>query len=157
MTGNNNTFLSLQEKEGTITFGNDNSSKILGKGTVILGGKDTSEKNVLLIETMKHNLLSVNKMCAQGHILIFNSKECEIREEVSNRLVAIATRTPNNIYILNEIGKESCCLGKEDESWRWHKRMRHIHFDNLFKISKNQVVREMSEITNLTNVICKHC
>lgn len=49
MTGNKNTFQTLQEKEGTIMFGNDNSSKILGKGTVNMGSKDESTKNVLLI------------------------------------------------------------------------------------------------------------
>ena len=53
MTGNKNTFQTLQEKEGAITFGNDNSSKILGKGTVSLRSKDASERNVLLIENMK--------------------------------------------------------------------------------------------------------
>ena len=116
MTRNKNTFLSLQEKEGTVTFGNDNSSKIFGKGTVGLGIKDASAKNVLLIKNMKHNLLSVSQMCDQGHILIFSSKECEIREEGSNRLVATIAGTPNNIYIFNEIGKESCCSRKEDES-----------------------------------------
>lgn len=31
MTGNKNTFRTLQGKEGTITFGNDNSSRIIGK------------------------------------------------------------------------------------------------------------------------------
>ena len=72
MTGNKNTFRSLQEKEGIVTFGNDNSSKILGKGTVSIGRKDASEKNVLLIQNMKNNLLSVDQMCDQGHILIFN-------------------------------------------------------------------------------------
>lgn len=40
MTGNKNTFRSLQEKEGIVTFGNDNSSKILGKGTFSVGSKD---------------------------------------------------------------------------------------------------------------------
>ena len=74
MTRNKNTFRSFQEKEGTVTFGNDNSSKILGKGTVSLGSKDASTKNVLLIEYMRNNLLSVSQMCDQGHILIFNSK-----------------------------------------------------------------------------------
>ena len=71
--------------------------------------------------------------------------------------MATIARTPNNIYNLNKIGKESCCLGKEDESWLWHKRMGHIHFDNLVNISKKQVVREMLDITKLTNVIFKHC
>ena len=60
MTGNKNTFLLLQEKEGTTTFGNDNSSKILGKGITSLGRKDASTKNFLPIENMRHNLLSVS-------------------------------------------------------------------------------------------------
>jgi hypothetical protein len=45
--------------------------------------------------------------------------------------------------MLSEIGNEKCCLGKEDESWLWHKRMGHMHFDNLVKVSKREVVREM--------------
>ena len=87
MTGNMNTFQALQAKigTGTITFGNDNSSKILGKGTISLGNKDTTSKNVLLIENMKHNLLSVNQMCDQGHVLTFTSKDCKILKEGSGK------------------------------------------------------------------------
>jgi hypothetical protein len=49
--------------------------------------------------------------------LLFDSKKCEIREERSGKLVATARRTPKNIYVLNDIGREKCCLGKENESW----------------------------------------
>ena len=51
MTGNMNTFQTLQAKTGIVTFGNDNSSKVLGKGTVTLGSKDAAAKYFLLIET----------------------------------------------------------------------------------------------------------
>ena len=44
--------------------------------------------NVLLAEDLKHNLLSVSKMCDQGYNLIFNSWKCEIRQADSGRLVA---------------------------------------------------------------------
>jgi hypothetical protein len=71
--------------------------------------------------------------------------------------VAIVVRTPSNIYVLNEIGKEKCCLVKEYESWLWHKRMGHINFDNLFKVSKREALREMPEISKLENILCKHC
>ena len=75
----------LQAKAITITCGNDNSSKILGKGTINLGNKDVATKNVLLIENKKHNLLSVSQMCDQGHVLMFTSKEYKIqREELGN-------------------------------------------------------------------------
>jgi hypothetical protein len=54
-------------------------------------------------------------MCGQGHILVFDSKKCEIRKEESGKLVAIVVRTLRNIYVINEIGKEICFLGKDDE------------------------------------------
>jgi len=57
--------------------------------------------------------------------------------------VATVVRTPSNIFGLNEIGKERCCLGKDDESWLWHKIMGHINFDNLIKINREEAVREM--------------
>jgi hypothetical protein len=56
-------------------------------------------------------------------------------------LIAVAVRTSSNIYVLSEIGNEKCFLGKEDESWLWHRRMGHIHFDNLVKVSKREAVR----------------
>ena len=93
MTGNKNTFQKLQTKVGTVTFGNDNSSKVLGKGTVTLGSKNATTKDVLLIENMRHNLLSVSQMCDQGHVLTFTSKDYEIRREDSGKLVATASRT----------------------------------------------------------------
>ena len=96
-------------------------------------------------------------MCDQGHELIFNSKGCKIRKQGSRKLVAIATRTPNNIYVLDEIESEKCHLGKEDESWLWRRRMGHIHFDNLVKIYKNQAVRNMPEVTKPGNFVCEQC
>ena len=101
MTENKNIFQTLQTKMGTVTFNNDNSSKILGKGTITLGNKDATTKNVLLIENMKHNLLSVSQMFHQGHVLMFTSKDCKIRREDSGKLVVTASRTPNNIYMLD--------------------------------------------------------
>jgi hypothetical protein len=104
MTWDKDIFVTLnKENDGSISFGNDNSSKIIGKGTVKLGSKDTMAENVLLVENMKHNLLSVSQMCDQGHTLLFNSNKCEIRKEGSSRFVEKIIKTSNNIYILNDI------------------------------------------------------
>jgi hypothetical protein len=123
MTGDKDKFLTLKkERDGSVSFGNDNSSKIIGRGTVKIGNKEAKSENVLLVEDMKHNLLSVSQMCDQGHKLVFDSEKCEIRKACSSKLVATTARTPRNIYVLNEIGNKKCFLGKEDEGWIWHKK-----------------------------------
>jgi hypothetical protein len=158
MTSDSDMFLTLRkERYGLVSFRNDDSTKIIGKGIVRIGNKNTKEKNVLLVEDMKHNLLSVSQMCDQGHKVTFDSQKCEIRKEGSGKLIATTTRTLRNIYVLSEIGNEKCCLGKEDESWIWHRRMGHIHFDNLVKVNKREAVREIPHITKPTNTLCKHC
>ena len=122
MTGDKDRFLTLRnERDGSVSFGNDDLDRIIGRCTIRIGNKNTMEENVLLVEDMKHNLLSVSQMCDQDHKLVFDLQKCEIRKEYSGRVVAIVVRTPSNIYILNEIAKEKCGLGKEDEVWPWHR------------------------------------
>jgi hypothetical protein len=113
MTCDKKKFITLnKERDGSVSFGNGNLTIIIGKGTVNLGSKDAKEENVLLVENMKHTLVSVIQMGDHEHRLIFDSKKCEIRKEGSRKLVATTISTPNNIYILNEIGKERCWLGR---------------------------------------------
>jgi hypothetical protein len=35
--------------------------------------------------------------------------------------------------------------------------MGHINFDNLFKVRRKEVVREIPEISKPKNILCKHC
>ena len=65
MTGDQDKFIILKRKCGNVSFGDDPSAKILGEGLVELGRKNVKEKNVLLVEDLNHNLLSVSKMSDQ--------------------------------------------------------------------------------------------
>jgi len=81
-TWDHNIFLFLKrEKGGNFTFGNDISSKIIGKWMVSVGNEKEKKENLFLIEYMKHNLPIVIQMCDQGHILSFDSEKCEIRKK----------------------------------------------------------------------------
>ncbi|WP_439098925.1 hypothetical protein [Acinetobacter johnsonii] len=53
---------------------------MIGKGTIRIGNKNTKAENVLLVEDMKHNILSVSKMRDQGLKITFDSQKCEIRK-----------------------------------------------------------------------------
>jgi hypothetical protein len=70
---------------------------------VNIGSEKVKATNVLLVEDLKHNLLSVNKLCDQGYTFTFDSQKCEIREVDLGRLVTTTTRSPNNIYILDRV------------------------------------------------------
>jgi hypothetical protein len=73
MTGDQDKFISLKRRGGNVAFGHDSFAKILGEGVVELGRKNVKTNNVLLVEDLNHNLLSVSKMCDQGYTLTFDS------------------------------------------------------------------------------------
>ena len=79
MTGDSSKFITLKDNKGKVTFGDSLSSKIIGKGTVVVNNKIKAE-NVFLVENLKPNILSVFQACNQGRICIFDSKKCEIKK-----------------------------------------------------------------------------
>ena len=78
MTSDSNKFITLKDNKGKVTFGDNVSSKIIGKGTTIVNSKIKAE-NAFLVENLKPNLRSVSQTCNQGHICIFESEKCEIK------------------------------------------------------------------------------
>nr|AAR96003.1 retrotransposon-like protein [Musa acuminata] len=73
MTGDPSQFSKLTSiDEGYVTFGDNNKGKIIGKGTI--GNKSNFFiEDVLLVDGLKHNLLSISQLCDKGYIVKFES------------------------------------------------------------------------------------
>ena len=67
------------EKEKNVSFGNDTPTVIKGKGSIFLKEK-VKVGNVMYVDGLKHNLLSVSQMCDQGNEVVFRSNGCVVRE-----------------------------------------------------------------------------
>jgi hypothetical protein len=76
MKGDEDKFITLRnEGDGSVSFGNDDLARNIGRGIVIIGNKDTKVENVLLMEDMKQNRIRVIQMCDQGHKIVFDSQK----------------------------------------------------------------------------------
>ncbi|MGV8000512.1 hypothetical protein PJP08_29345, partial [Mycobacterium kansasii] len=63
--------------DGSVTFGDGSNCKIIGQGTVQLYNFPLF-KNVLYVEGLKHNLLSISQICDNNHNVKFSNHGCEI-------------------------------------------------------------------------------
>jgi FtsZ-binding cell division protein ZapB len=157
MSGDKEKFITLSErKAGNVTFGNNAPGKVRGTGMVSLSNGKGKAQNVLFVDGLKHNLLSVSQMCDKGCEVLFTAKDCKIKEVSSGKLVAKGVRTENNVYILKE-EREECHLSKYNESWLWHRRLGHLHFDHLIKLRNRAAVRDFPEISKPHDIVCKPC
>ncbi|XP_050914601.1 uncharacterized protein LOC127129463 [Lathyrus oleraceus] len=86
MTRDINKFSNLKLKaKGFVTYGDNNKGKILGKG--IVGAPPfTSIEDVLYVEGLKHNLLSISQLCDKGFKIKFTKDECLIEDEVTHEV-----------------------------------------------------------------------
>jgi hypothetical protein len=74
----------------------------------------------------------------------------------TRKIIVKAVKTSGNVYVLKE-RKEKCCIGKNEESWIWHKRLGHVSFNYLFKLGIKDNMRYMPNIFKPENIVCKLC
>jgi hypothetical protein len=80
MIGDKSKFLILSDsKSRNVTFGNDAPGKRKGKGIVSLNNGKRKAQDVLFVEDLKPNLLSVSQVCDQGCEVVFPSKDYRIK------------------------------------------------------------------------------
>jgi len=160
MTGDAKKFSKISYKaSGHVTYGDNNRGKILGVGKVT-SSSSTVIENVLLVEGLKHNLLSISQLCDKGLKVIFESNHCLICCASSNEVVFVG-KIIQNIYMVdfeNSDFKSILCLfAKKDDPWVWHKRLAHIHMAHLNKLAKKKLVNGLPNIKFEQDRLCDAC
>lgn len=97
MSGDKSVFTKLEQYDGgLVRFGDGNTSKVVGKGTIHAPGISSLE-NVLFVEGLKANLLSISQMCDSDYEVHFSKNDCYILDNKGKNIMH-GTRTSDNGY-----------------------------------------------------------
>ena len=123
---------------GYVTFGDNNKGRSMGEGN--MGNQHKTQiKNVLYVDGLKHNLLSISQLCDKGFKIEFNKNWCLICEAKTDEVVHIG-----NIYMLNiehaYFHELSGLVNKINDSWLWHCSTSHVNMHNLNHLVKKDLV-----------------
>ncbi|CAL9196629.1 unnamed protein product [Musa hybrid cultivar] len=142
--------------EGYVTFGDNNKGKIIGKGTI--GNKSNfSIEDVLLVDGLKHNLLSISQLCDKGYIIRFESNACIIEKPYKN--ISMIALKQNNVYTIdiNDLCNEMCFSALNEDAWIWHRRLGHASMKLITQISSKELVRGIPHIKFIKDNVCDAC
>ena len=92
MIGNKSQFKNLRPKDGGVAkFADGIKSKIIGIGNV---GKNNSDLiiDVMLVEGLTHNLLSISQFCDQGYRVVFEPFRCIIKDSTLDKIILTTRR-----------------------------------------------------------------
>jgi len=137
MTRDKTKFAKLEVKEeGFVTYGDNNKGRILVNG-VIGNGSSFNIKNVLLVEGLKHNLISISQLCDKGFKVMFEPNNFFIYDAYGS--IVLIGKIVNNIYQL-DLHHASfnihCLHTKEDDIWLWLRRLCHIHMQDFNQLNR---------------------
>ncbi|PWA78284.1 hypothetical protein CTI12_AA217490 [Artemisia annua] len=137
-------FVSYQKVNETepMFMGNGTSSKIEGKGKVILkltSGKDLVLSNVLHVPNITKNLISGPILSNKGFKLVFESDKFVITKGgvyvgkgyLDQGLFKLSVVTDDNVINNNNAGTSTASVYMIDPSFLWHSRLGHVNFRSL--------------------------
>jgi hypothetical protein len=163
MIENERMFTSI-DNEGSecdkITFGDNSKGKVkrLGK---ITSSNNLSISNVLLVEFLSYNLLSVAQLCDLGLICKFSPNDVVITSIKNNELIFKGFRY-GNLYLVdfssNDASLSTCLFTKSSKGWLWHRRLAHVWMNQLKKLMKHDLVIGLNNnIIFEKNKLCSAC
>ena len=89
MTGDESLFQELNKnKSGSVSFDDNSKGVIRGIGT-IGNNSHTQIKNVLLVENLKYNLLSISQLCDKRYRVCFESNACHVINSSIKQIIYI--------------------------------------------------------------------
>jgi hypothetical protein len=141
-----------------VTFGDGAKGQIKGIGSLIANGLPKLE-NVLLVEGLTANLISISQLCDQGMKVNFTKSECIVSTK-DGESVMKGVRSKDNCYLwIPEESAQisSCLITREDEVKLWHQKMGHLNLRSMKKVIAEDAVKGVPKLKIEEGSICGEC
>ena len=142
MTGSGKMFTSMEDEESKydkITFGDNSKGKVKGLGKIAISN-DLSISNVLLVDFLNFNLLSIAQLCDLGLTCLFSPNDVIVTSIKDNELIFRGFRH-GNLYLVdfssNDASLSTCLFTKSSKGWLWHRRLAHVGMAQLKRLIKH--------------------
>jgi hypothetical protein len=138
MTGNKKLFSNLtplSHKE-YVTFRDDKKGKVLGTGVIKVNDCFTLN-DVALVDKLRYNLFSVSQLCNADLSVLFHKSDSHVLYSSGKRVCGISRI--RNVFQADFSSAQTSlrCLISQSSSklWKWHRRLGHLSFDLLCRLS----------------------
>src|SRR3954462_12905143 len=144
----------------TVSYGDKSKSRVLGLGKVVVA-HDISLVDVMLVETLGYNLLSVHALGKMG-FTIFIDDDLVVLLWSKSLKVAFVGYVENDLYVVDFSGKTTsgpmCLFGKADMGCLWHRRLAHVNMRTLQSLQKGGHILGLKDnVAFAKDRVCRAC
>jgi hypothetical protein len=160
MTGDKGCFSSLVPvvTKRYITFGDNGRGRVLSEGEIKVSDKITL-KRVALVQSLGYNLLSVSQLLDEGFEVFFRPGGSRILDSRGDHVYMVVPEVQVfRADFSQSSGVDHCFLvGSSSELWKWHRKLGHLSFDLLSRLSKLNLVRGLPRLRLEKELVCASC
>jgi hypothetical protein len=157
MTGNKKWFsrLTLLSHKEYMTFGDDKKGKVLGTDVIKVNDCFTLN-DVALLDMLRYNMLSVSQLCDADLSVLFHKSDSHVLDSSGKRVCGISRI--ENVFQADFSSTQSSlrCLISQSSSelWKWHRRLGHLSFDLLCRLSGLGLLRGLPLLKFESDLVC---
>jgi len=151
MTGDSKMFSSLEENVigySDIIFGDNSRGKVEGVDKYAISNNHFLS-NVLLVDSLKFNLLSVTQLCDFGYKCSFTKNDVVVTSLDGNDHIFTRFRH-EDVYLVDfatrEANLSTCLFSKSSLGWLWHRRLGHGGMKQLNWLLKHDLVFSLKDV-----------
>ena len=116
--------------------------------------------NVLHVDSLSYNLLSVSQLCEMGYNCLFMDKGVEVFR-MENSSIVFTGRLKNKLYLVyfnkSKANLKTCLVAKSSMGWLWHRRLAHVGMRNMAKLLKDEHIFGLTNVHFEKDRICSAC
>jgi hypothetical protein len=141
-----------------ITFGDNGRGRVLSEGEIKVSDKITL-RHVALVQSLGYNLLSVSQLLDEGFEVLFQPGGSRILDSRGDLLCMVVPEGQVFRADFSQSSAVECCFlaGSSSELWKWHRKLGHLIFDLLSRLSKLNLVRGLPQLRFEKELVCAPC
>jgi hypothetical protein len=160
MTRNKKWFSSLtplSHKE-YVTFGDDKMGKVLGTDIILLNDYFTLN-DITLVDKLMHNLLSVSQLVNADLDVLFRKSGSWVHDSSGNLICGISRlgKVFQADFSFAQSSVKCLISQSSSELWKWHRRLGHLSFELLCRLSGLGLLRGLPLLKFESNLVCAPC
>jgi hypothetical protein len=125
-----------------VTFGDNGRGCVLSEGEIKVSDKITL-RSVALVQSVGYNLLSVSQLLDEGFEVLFQPGGSHILDSHGDLVCMVVPEGQVFRADFSQSSVVECCFlaGSSSELWKWHRKLGHLSFDLLSRLSKLNMVQ----------------
>jgi hypothetical protein len=141
-----------------VTFGDDKKGKVLSTGVIKVNDHFTLN-DVALVDKVKYNLLCISQLVDTDLDVFFCKSGSRVLDSSGNLVCSISRigKVFQTDFLFAQSSMKYLISQSLSELWKWHRRLGHLRFDLLYRLSGLGLLPGLPLLKFESNLVCAPC